>query len=175
MGLSHAMCPYCGDAEETIIHVLRYCPLAKDIWLTLIPLKHKREFFMSELDNWMHFNLTNSIVWNCRVDWKDYWVVACHALWSWRNKELHDDDFVRPYRPAYHIMQLALDYTNAESNSKVATCSNSVVAVIGWSPPKENYVKLNTDCAYKKNQITGCSGIIRGSQGECWVMLCFCG
>jgi hypothetical protein len=32
MGICHAMCNYCGDVEETAIHVLRDCPTASNVW-----------------------------------------------------------------------------------------------------------------------------------------------
>jgi hypothetical protein len=32
MGIFHAMCNYCGDVEETAIHVLRDCPTASNVW-----------------------------------------------------------------------------------------------------------------------------------------------
>jgi hypothetical protein len=35
MGLGHAMCSFCGDVHETIIHALRDCPLAMEIWGSL--------------------------------------------------------------------------------------------------------------------------------------------
>ncbi|PNX66918.1 hypothetical protein L195_g063278, partial [Trifolium pratense] len=42
------------------------------------------------------------------------------------------------------------------------------VVVIGWNAPKEDFIKLNTDEACKVNQMAGCGGVIRGSQGE-WI------
>ncbi|PNX84595.1 ribonuclease H [Trifolium pratense] len=42
------------------------------------------------------------------------------------------------------------------------------VSLIGWVPPKENFVKVNTDSASKNNNVAGCGGVVRGSHGE-WV------
>jgi ribonuclease HI len=40
------------------------------------------------------------------------------------------------------------------------------LSYIKWKPPKENYVKLNTDGACKEGRTAGCGGVIRGNQGE---------
>jgi ribonuclease HI len=81
---------------------------------------------------------------------------------------MHDEEFVRPARPVHHIMQLAGDCIKAISNSNVVAVRNQTVMMVGWSPPKPMYVKLNIDGAYKVNQVAGCSGVIRGSHGE-WI------
>jgi ribonuclease HI len=94
--------------------------------------------------------------------------VLCHCLWTWRNKEMHDEEFVRPARPVHHIMQLAGDYIKAISNSNVVALRNQTVMMVGWSPPKPMYLIINTDGAYKVNQVAGCGGVIRGSHGE-WI------
>jgi ribonuclease HI len=39
--------------------------------------------------------------------------------------------------------------------------------MIGWRPPKELFVRLNNDGAYKEHVVAGgCGGLLRGSQGE---------
>jgi hypothetical protein len=35
------MCNYCGDVEETAIHVLRDCPLASYVWNQIIPVNNR--------------------------------------------------------------------------------------------------------------------------------------
>ncbi|MCH94217.1 ribonuclease H protein, partial [Trifolium medium] len=61
------------------------------------------------------------------------------------------------------------DYEQAACNGKIAMDKARSITMVGWTPPKEGYVKLNTDGACKNQQIAGCGGIIRGSQGE-WIV-----
>ncbi|GAU47106.1 hypothetical protein TSUD_403390 [Trifolium subterraneum] len=144
MGLCHAMCSYCGDVEETTLHAMRDCPVAKDMLLQLILNECRGLFFMGELDAWIEYNLQN------------------------QNKELHDEEFVRPMRPVLHVLKLLKDYAQAMQNHVNGDIRGSIVALIGWVPPKENFVKLNTDGASKNNQVAGCGGVVRGTQSE-WV------
>jgi hypothetical protein len=89
-----------------------------------------------------------------------------YNLWSWRNKEYYDDNFVRPAIPVQVISQQLRDYVAAISNDKVVEGRPRTVVLIGWSPPRTSFVKLNTDGASKDNQIAGCGGVIRGCQGD---------
>jgi hypothetical protein len=96
MGLGHSMCAYCGDVEETSLHALRDCPLVLPLWKSLIPNEDNNQFFMSNLDNWINLNVSHDTGWRGDRDWKDIWAITCHCLWTWRNKELHENNFVRP-------------------------------------------------------------------------------
>jgi ribonuclease HI len=167
MGLRHAMCEFCGDQEETTLHVMRDCPKAMNIWNYVVPVAARGTFFMGDLQHWVDLNLNNNIQWReSNGAWSEFWALSCHCLWTWRNKECHDDDFVRPYQPVSFIAQLSREYKNAASNNHVVTARNQSVVLIGWSPPKPQFVKLNTNGAYKVSQVAGCGGVIRGCQGE---------
>ncbi|MCH94327.1 putative non-LTR retroelement reverse transcriptase, partial [Trifolium medium] len=108
MGLSHAMCSFCRTVEETILHVMRDCPKANELWRGVIPGIYKVQFYMGDLNQWINFNFSNAIQWNV---------------------------------------------TNK-------------ISMIGWTPPRDLFVKLNTDGAYKEHVVAGCGGLIRGSQEE---------
>jgi hypothetical protein len=87
-------------------------------------------------------------------------------LWTWRNKEVFYENFVRPPYPAQHVLKAVKDYRSAISSSVIATLRNQTVTLIGWKPPKDMFVRVNTDGAYKEHVVAGCGGIIRGSHGE---------
>jgi ribonuclease HI len=53
-------------------------------------------------------------------------------------------------------------------NNKIIVEQSRTMAMIRWNPPKTNFVRLNTDGAYKVNQAAGCGGVIRGCDGE-WI------
>jgi ribonuclease HI len=166
MGLCHAMCAFCGDVEETILHVMRDCPRAKDIWNCVIPVRDRASFFMSEFHHWLDLNFRNSWSWNGVGSWSEFWALCCHCLWTWRNKELYQEDFVRPSRPLPIIMKMVQEYNDAVSSTMVVNSSDRVEALIRWEPPKVSFIKLNTDGAHKGNHVAGCGGVIRGSHGE---------
>jgi hypothetical protein len=166
MGLCQAMCGYCGDVEETILHIMRDCPKAKELWAGAVTIPDRGRFFSGDLNHWISVNMNNAIQWTGRGAWCDFWATSCHCLWTWRNKEIHDEDFIRPYRQFQHIVKLMGEYSNAVTASDVAAVRNKCMRLIRWKPPKPLFVLLNTDGAVKENRIAGCGGVIRGDQGE---------
>ncbi|PNX77292.1 ribonuclease H [Trifolium pratense] len=36
MGLGSSMCKFCGNVEETILHVMRDCPIAMSLWIHVL-------------------------------------------------------------------------------------------------------------------------------------------
>jgi hypothetical protein len=68
--------------------------------------------------------------------------------------------------PSQHILTLVDDYMGATSSNDIATMKSKVLSLIGWKPPKDLFVRVNTDGAYKEHVVAGCGGLIRGSHGE---------
>jgi hypothetical protein len=160
MRLCHAMCDFCGDVEETILHVLRDCPRAREIWSCVITTNDRANFYMSEANHWIELNLHNTMHWNGEGSWSDFWVMCCHCIWSWRNKELFDENFVRPSRPLPVILKMVKEYIAAVNNTKIVACREKVERLVGWKPARYDYIKLNTDGAYKADQVAGCGGVL---------------
>lgn len=50
-------CYLCEGTEETIVHVLFDCGLAKEVWLKLLFYDDVRSFFELELDDWLMSNI----------------------------------------------------------------------------------------------------------------------
>jgi hypothetical protein len=91
MGLSTDMCDYCRNSKETTLHALRDCVLVRPVWLSLVDASRRHQFFSSNLHEWIATNVANKGSKNYYDDWSCVWVVACHLVWSWRNKEKYDD------------------------------------------------------------------------------------
>jgi hypothetical protein len=166
MGLGHAMCRYCGDVEETSIHALRDCTLVVPFWLQIVPMEDRNIFFMEEQHQWIRTNLNKCMKYQDGSAWCDYLATACHNLWMWRNKEMHDENFVRPVYTVQHVNNRVKDYHQAKRANDVVGGREYVMQQIGWQPPSGNFVKINTDEARKQCSRARCGGIIRGSQGE---------
>ncbi|MBA0577260.1 hypothetical protein Golob_027535 [Gossypium lobatum] len=49
--------PICGHGFEDIVHVLRDCLTAKEVWLHVIPSEQHQRFFSDTLQNWLSANL----------------------------------------------------------------------------------------------------------------------
>jgi ribonuclease HI len=166
MGLGSAMCSYCGDQCETILHVLRDCPLVMPLWLNMVRMDMRGQFFAGNILQWIHFNLSNNVGVQQDMKWPNVWAVACHFAWGWRNKEKHDEHYVRPTTPTMFVMRNVHSYMLAEQALQTSRKTLRIEILINWKTPPVGWVKLNTDGSCGADGCIGCGGIIRGSDGE---------
>jgi hypothetical protein len=45
MGIGSPVCIYCGDTNESILHIMRDCPLAMTVWIHVVPVHVRDRFF----------------------------------------------------------------------------------------------------------------------------------
>lgn len=98
--------------------------------------------------------------------WSNIWITACHALWTWRNMEEHNDNYDRPLDPTNYILARARDYKVVSQLHKVVNVEGADNKFKGWKPPISDVIKLNKDGARKYNNSAGCGGILRNHKGE---------
>jgi hypothetical protein len=60
--------------------------------------------------------------------WCDFGVMACYCLWIWWNKEIHEQNFIRPINHVQHIFELSNDYNKVVCANKVAEQRTRVIA-----------------------------------------------
>ena len=86
-------------------------------------------------------------------------------MWKWRNNERHDEQFVRPFNLVKTTQQYAEEVALA---SATRTLDNRKIGSLEvcWIPPREGWVKLNTDGAVQgENKIAGYGGLLRDADG----------
>ncbi|MCI11142.1 ribonuclease H protein [Trifolium medium] len=157
---------------ETIIHALRDCPIASSFWIHVVLQRMHNIFFSTNLLQWIELNISCKEEISEGVDWNGYWAMACHFLWSWKNKEDHDSNVMRPPAAWNQVRKLAIDFMEARNKNIVMHNTSRRQIQVRWNPPMVGWVKLNTDGASRGGIITGCGGVIRGSEGQ-WLG-CFC-
>jgi hypothetical protein len=54
----------------------------------------KHFFFSLDMRQWCDYDLKSKLKMEVRICWNDTWTMACHYLWSWRNKEVYDHDII---------------------------------------------------------------------------------
>jgi ribonuclease HI len=165
MGLGHAMCRYCGDIVENELHAIRDCPLAMPLWLNVVDDSLRSMFFTYDWQHWIDLNMQSTRKWSEEIAWKDYWATACHCLWSWRNKEEHDEQFQRPPNIVLAVTDRVKHYNQAMVLKQVLHSVEWRVVMINWRPPNEGWVKINADGACKEGSAAGCGCVIRDSDG----------
>jgi ribonuclease HI len=166
MRLGEPFCSHCTLQVESILHVLRDCPLARVVWIHLVPMNLRQNFFDMELKQWFDTNCSNEMEDSNNIRWNAIWAMACHNLWQWRNKEHHDDNVVRPPEIWNQIRKMALDYKQAKRDANTMVQRFPSQRLVYWTPPQPGWVKLNTDGSSRKHGRAGCGGLIRGVDKE---------
>jgi ribonuclease HI len=165
MGLGSEMCDFCRDHKDTTLHALRDCVLVRPLWLSVVDASLRHEFFTTNLDEWIEMNVRTNGGKNNYEDWSNYWALACHCAWTWKNKEKYDADFFRPTKQTEFVRQRMKMYKLAGVVMHDGLQQQQAVIHVGWKPPLNGWVCLNVDGACKDGVI-GCGGVIRGNSGE---------
>lgn len=106
-GVGSPFCYHCNNIEETTLHVLRDCPLARIVWNHLVEAHNRGNFFISSNNQWFQNNIFNH-----SIHWSELWANTCYWLWTWRNKQIHEEEFTRPYQEWDFIKKYTQEYQN---------------------------------------------------------------
>ncbi|CAJ2662003.1 unnamed protein product [Trifolium pratense] len=113
-------CDHCVGIQETMLHVMRDCSGAYDIWKHLVPLRGRLELFTCYYHDWVVSNLKATVTVADSVEWKVVWATTCDYLWRWRNTLTFDANFVIPLHTHTEIMKYVGYYYKAKPTSDVA-------------------------------------------------------
>lgn len=146
------------------MHAFRDCSNAMQVWANKVPSNFLNDFLQAELTYRVNLNLGSKG--DEAKDWREYWVVVCHCLWTQRNKEEHDEYFSRPFNTGQHVRSLVKSYESSKFQNDVVSKVGKAMELIAWKPPKNNWAKLNTDRACKDIYNACCGGVIQDSRGD---------
>jgi hypothetical protein len=132
------------------------------LWLNVVDVSMRSIYFTYDWLHWIDFNIHTTRKWSEEIAWKDYWATVCHCLWSWWNKEEHDEQFQWPPNIVTNVTEQVKQYNQTVVLQQVLHSVERKVVMINWKPPK-GWVKLNIYGAYKKGSVAGCGGVIRDS------------
>ena len=159
-------CPRC-HALETIIHILRDCPWAKEIWSRspgLLPLS----FFRMPLQDWLRCNATKTAtVRPQQIPWQVYFTFTCWNIWLARNERIFRDQSRSQHSIIYSSVQAATEFyylTGTTKRTQVRFPQN-----IRWHVSSYPFITLNIDGSALGNLgIAGAGGILRDHLGQ-WI------
>ncbi|GER30653.1 polynucleotidyl transferase [Striga asiatica] len=153
-------CHKCSLHEETLLHVLRDCAAATQVWLRLVPVVARPKFFCLQFRSWLTSNLFNRP--HILVDddsWEYTFGVTLWKIWLWRNSSVRE---IRAF--VNSILHFA------EGARKVgSTGTTRFQRLVCWEPPSDSWIKMNSDGAHNGSSgLASAGGLLRDSHGA-WV------
>ncbi|KAK8600648.1 hypothetical protein V6N12_050501 [Hibiscus sabdariffa] len=95
---SDSSCPVCHYPFETVLHALRDCDAAQEIWLQILPEALLRPFFDCNLQQWISCNLSATMVDPLStLPWKLVFVSLAWQIWKRRNDLVFQDSSSMSY------------------------------------------------------------------------------
>jgi len=160
------VCQVCKGGIETIIHLLRDCPAMEGIWSRIVPATKRHAFFSMSLLEWIYQNLSDQ---NERdgIPWATSFALAVWWGWKWRCGNVFGD--TRLWRDRVQFLRNLSKEVIAvkEEENKRMGIRSRVEILIGWIPPRVEWMKMNTDGASHGNPgAASAGGVLRNGEGD---------
>ncbi|OMO90214.1 Endonuclease/exonuclease/phosphatase [Corchorus olitorius] len=169
-GISHSdKCPSCPLQMESVDHLFRKCNQAIKLWRAFKPPPSALESFNQDFQSWLKTNCLDSLASNLyNIPWKVVFPFIVWRIWNMRNKILNGES---PPNFAHVVESTRNQIVEFFACSNMANnTSNKRTILIGWVPPPEGYIKINTNGSSQGNPWkAGAGGIIRDSAGSFYV------
>ena len=141
MNISH-LCPLCNNEAESIIPMLRDCPLARQVWDSHIPPSILNSFYGSSLVNWLCTNCNSNACSHLGIFWNIIFFFGVWSIWLHRNKVVFKGNNP-PKLNSYEVITKAAEFSFLGMNGRKARVKT--IIQVGWTLPPVQWVKLNSD------------------------------
>lgn len=142
---NNAQCPFICGHDESFLHCLRDCDVAKRVWKLYVNEFLWDEFFLMTQDNWLHQNCFNNwgkedrpdiawftifayIVWNI-------WINRCAVTFGKQSKLVEEICYVCDMN--------IQEYVSCRNKKGVGTVRKEIL--IGWNYPDPGWLSFNMD------------------------------
>lgn len=162
------LCPICKQHDETTEHIFLLCPWTTPVWHSLqickVPTIHNVHSFAEWLQEILEAEYTNSTHKSTTILIIFY---AIWFIWKARNTMVFEDKHPNPTQIFIQIrhatrellsIQLPTSQTKVTQNGTSKQQSRNTVK--RWSPPNQNFIKLNTDASLNILSGAGYSGLV---------------
>ncbi|CAL1400519.1 unnamed protein product [Linum trigynum] len=166
-------CSLCNEVEETNLHCLRDCRIARTVWNRLIPSNRRPTFFIDDYDEWLRSNIRDDSEGAWTGDWGSFFSLVAWYLWKPRNEHIFQGKVMTTSTLFNYISikgnEWAKTWTAASLQLDVTQKPHRAEELIGWKPPRAGWIKLNTDGAAQGNHgLISAGGALRDVNGD-WI------
>ncbi|KAF7843708.1 putative ribonuclease H protein At1g65750 family [Senna tora] len=161
-------CPRCKNIPESVLHTIRDCEYAKNVWMRLVKPKFWPRFFNNNVENWFCMNLSENL--GCfDINWHLAFGLAVWNIWKARNEFVFKSGSNGAPDLVFQIVNQVNWALNAENSvlNPRGQASRRIIQKVKWEKPPIGWWKVNVDAACLPNCFAmRCGGIIRDSDGR---------
>lgn len=161
-------CPICDTEEEPVLHMVRDCRGAMQIWTHLARNNLPLDFFTADLHSWLINNLNCSTLVH-GLDWKIIFGAASSSIWQSRNNKVFNSKVDTVKDLCCKVMFQARSF-----HQSALDCMQTVPLLnqvghnnIRWAAPSLGAWKLNCDgvvCGF--GTISSAGGVLKDHHGN---------
>ncbi|CAN0873383.1 Putative ribonuclease H protein At1g65750 [Linum grandiflorum] len=161
-----ADCQTCPGFQESVLHILRDCPVASALWKALLPPNQWHDFFSASIEDWWWDNLQRS-------DHQDNFGLGCWVIWKARNQRVFNNDSISTEGLRAQVACWATTLLQCETEANELHQANSTVRTVrevAWEPQSEPWLTLNVDGSVNhagQAAWGGGGGALRNHSGDC--------
>ncbi|KAL4304437.1 hypothetical protein GQ457_10G025090 [Hibiscus cannabinus] len=163
-------CSICGEAFESISHVLRGCGAARSIWPCVIQRDKIAEFLSMNVQQWLLLNLQEPNYFpKVSADWDIMFGSLLWLLWKRRNELVFNPNVCGLDNTLQQGQRMLQESLRARSPVRVGrTLAPWQPGLnVRWRSPPPSWIKVNTDGARSiRSGLATCGGIGRDSNGN---------
>ncbi|CAL0323720.1 unnamed protein product [Lupinus luteus] len=158
--ISSDLFPICGDAAETVLHVLCDCLGSSSVWEGFVDYHHAPAFFSMEFSQWVSFNLNHRHLMCTRMFSCTLW-----SLWRMRNdivfrQQSWDSNTILSYA---NFILFDDSVANVDVQEQLTSRSGTGV----WRSPDPEWFKFNVDGSVRLDGEGSCGRVLRDCN-ELW-------
>ena len=158
-------CQLCQRENETVLHVLWECSVAKDVWAGCSRELQKHVSGQNDLAF-----LFEELRQKLSVEVFELFVVQLWLIWSQRNAIIHGGVMQDPTKLGQRAREFVEEYRQAQIHLSIPTATLSSSHT--WNPPPCRLFKLNFDAAvFNDIKASGIGDVIRNDLGEIMVSM----
>ena len=164
---SEVSCEICGAPIEDLLHILRNCDHAMNIWRSILNPSMMQNFCSLPLFEWLCLNIINPTT-IFGDEWSEFFTTIYWGLWARRNTKLFEGKWESNESIILRVRSMLSNLKQTEKKLKGVNLNGTVVRdlTVRWTPPMQDWVKLNVDGAFSRTHGLGCGGLLRRSDGS---------
>ena len=140
------LCPFACNSKENVIHIIRDCARAKNLWRQILKPNYFSQFFAGNLQVWLNWNANHNpgIGRFQNFSWPRVFSLECWILWTTRCKFLFQGEITNTRQMLHFCNYLLMEnITNQALTHQIFQLGR--FSEESWTPPPVDAVRIDVD------------------------------